>query len=82
MMNDPTVFYASTAAMMIAVTVVSLIALRGWRDWISFRRFEMEQAAQADRRTPGGADAASRIELADLRERLKKLEAIAAGVDL
>jgi hypothetical protein len=37
---------------------------------------------ELERARPGGeASAASRIDLADLRERLRNLEAIAAGVD-
>jgi hypothetical protein len=40
--------------------------------------------AELDRKMPVSevASASNRIELADLKERLRKLEAIAAGVDL
>ena len=82
MMSEASVYYASTAAGMVALAVMSLVALRGWRDWIGFKRFEVEQARHGDTREPGSGNAANRIELADLRERLRKLEAIAAGVDL
>lgn len=65
-----------------ALTIISLVALRGWRDWIQLKREEL-----AAGHIPAAADAAvphagSRIEIADLKERLRKLEAIAAGVDL
>lgn len=53
--------------------------LAGWRGWL-----DLQRAALAGR---GGeahppAPAAARIEIADLRERVRKLEAIAAGIDL
>lgn len=53
--------------------IVTFAALRAWHGWLAFRRWEVER---------GGLDAGSRIELAALRERLRRLEAIAAGVDL
>jgi hypothetical protein len=46
--------------------------LRAWHGWLAFRRREVERVA----------DAGSRIELAALRERLRRPEAIAAGADL
>ena len=52
--------------------------LRAWRGWLDFRRLELasrQGAAPAD-------DVGVRIELAAVRERLKKLEAIASGVEL
>jgi hypothetical protein len=56
------------------VTILSIAMLKGWRDWIGLQRLALE-------RRDGPAPAAGRIELADLRERVRKLEAIAAGVD-
>jgi hypothetical protein len=58
-------------------------ALYAWSRWIGLKRLEL-----ASGQTPSRAghdappSAMSRIELADLKERVKKLEAIAAGVDL
>ena len=60
-----------------ALTGLAMIAwatLRGWDGWLSLKRLELERADTGD--------AASLIDLADMRERLRKLEAIAAGVDL
>ena len=75
---------ASALALLAGVTIVSLAMLKGWRDWIALKRDELAHAHGPVH--PGGdggvPSAASRIELADLRERLRKLEAIAAGVDL
>ena len=68
-----------------ALAIISLVALRGWRDWIALKRDELARYPDTDHAAPYDASvphAGSRIEIADLKERLRKLEAIAAGVDL
>ena len=73
--------YAGTA---LAVTaMLCLAAGRAWRGWLEYKRLEL--AARAE--FPDAVEAAEdeigvRIELAAVRERLKKLEAIASGVEL
>jgi hypothetical protein len=52
--------------------------LRAWNGWLDLKRFELTHDS-ADRTLP---PATGRIELADLRERVRKLEAIAAGIDI
>ena len=72
----------AAAVALAALAIISLTALRGWRDWIQLKREELamlQQSASPDSAVP---HAGSRIEIADLKERLRKLEAIAAGVDL
>ena len=58
--------------------VVTLGLLKGWQDWLALR------AREIDRLPPGQStpSPAARIEVADLRERVRQLEAIAAGVEL
>ena len=56
-----------------------LVGLAAFGKWIDLKRAELDVLRPTDSASPG---AASRIELADLQERLRKLEAIAAGVDL
>ncbi|WP_332817903.1 hypothetical protein [Sphingopyxis sp.] len=70
----------TAAVALTALTIMSLAALRGWRDWIQLKREEL--AAGHIAHDPAVPHAGSRIEIADLKERLRKLEAIAAGVDL
>ena len=60
------------------MTAASMAALKGWQGWLELRRFELTHDS-ADRTLP---PAGNRIEMADLRERVRKLEAIAAGIDL
>lgn len=65
-----------------ALMIVSLVALRGWRDWIQLKRDELAAGHMSPAQDAAVPHAGSRIEIADLKERLRKLEAIAAGVDL
>ena len=71
----------TAAVALTALTIMSLAALRGWRDWIQLKREELA-AGHSAAQDPSLPHAGSRIEIADLKERLRKLEAIAAGVDL
>ena len=80
-MTDLSMTFISGATALIALSIVSLAALRGWSQWIALRRHELDRDARPGH-DEGSLTAASRIDLADLRERVRKLEAIAAGVDL
>jgi len=71
----------TAAVALTAMTIISLVALRGWRDWIQLKREELTAGHSISQDT-AVPHAGSRIEIADLKERLRKLEAIAAGVDL
>ena len=62
---------------LIAVAMIAATGLRGFTAWIDLKRAEL----QAHSGSPAG-NGANRIELADVKERIRKLEAIAAGVDL
>jgi hypothetical protein len=61
------------------LAMVSAAALRAWRGWLLLKAAELDKTV-----TPAAPanTVNTRIELADLKERLRKLEAIAAGVDL
>lgn len=75
--------FATSLVMLAAIAIISLAALKGWREWIALKRDELARLHGPAGGTDAGVPtAASRIELADLKERLRKLEAIAAGVDL
>ena len=69
------------ASAALAITgMLSLALLKGWRGWLDLRRYEIA----AERSAPEALDPTPgvRIEMADLKERLRRLEAIAQGVDL
>ncbi|MEH3106112.1 MAG: hypothetical protein PGN09_02140 [Sphingomonas fennica] len=69
------------AAGLLLLTVAMVVAgtLAGWNNWLALRRFQIDVG-----RVPADdtGHPATRIELADLKERVRRLEAIAAGVDL
>lgn len=73
---EPLVMALSALA---ALALMVFAALHGWQGWLALRHREINLRAAPDSGAAG--DAASRIELADLRERVRRLEAIAAGVD-
>ena len=78
-MTDPFVTLTLALTALAATAMLSLTALRGWRGWLELKRAELQQNGHIDTAAPS---AGSRIEVADLKERIRKLEAIAAGVDL
>ncbi|WP_309622148.1 hypothetical protein [Novosphingobium sp.] len=71
-------------AMILAVAIIAITALRGWQGWLNLKTRELDLHRPE---IEGGAGTGqigmgARIEIADLKERIRKLEAIAAGVDL
>jgi hypothetical protein len=77
-MSEPatTIILASFGLIGLAIGV--LATLKGWQGWLEVRRLELA----GTRRERGGGEAADLIEMADLRERVRKLESIAAVIDL
>ena len=69
-----------SATGLLAIAIVSLATLRGWQGWLALKERELDKAP---REIEGGvAMGGARIEISDLKERIRKLEAIASGVDL
>jgi hypothetical protein len=66
------------ASVLVGLGAASIAGLKAWSGWLELKRLELTQAA-GDRTLP---PATGRIEIADLRERVRKLEAIAAGIDI
>ena len=76
-MSDAGALVAILAAVVVALAMLSLAALKGWDGWLQLRRMELSQKNRDANLTP----AAARLELADLKDRVKRLEAIANGVE-
>lgn len=68
-MVDPAMLVALSSLGTLAVGVSAAAALKGWDGWLELRRLEAERG-----RHPG-----TRPELADLKQRIRRLEAIADG---
>jgi hypothetical protein len=80
-MTDPTLAITLATSALAGLAMLTYATLTGWRDWIALKRQEL-QGYPSDRSAPALPNASARIEIADLKERIRKLEAIAAGVDL
>jgi hypothetical protein len=80
-MTDPIMWTAISGASLAGIVVLSIAGLKGWREWIGLQRLSLEGRGSGAEPNSGVPSSAARIELADLRERVRKLEAIAAGVD-
>lgn len=77
---DPTIIL--TAGFIVAVVVVTGAMLRAWQGWLELKRSEISQTPARLAVDEGSGIGTARIELADLKERIRKLEAIASGVEL
>lgn len=77
---DPSVITAMSGV--IAIIVIAAALLRGWQGWLDLKRQELDRAAHHPATADGSSIGTARIELADLKERIRKLEAIASGVEL
>lgn len=77
-MQDPYLYLTLAMTSLVGLVIIAVAALRGWTGWLELKRAELGR--RFEEAAPPSASA--RIEVADLKERIRKLEAIAAGVDL
>jgi hypothetical protein len=75
---DPLTIAVLSASIIVGLAGASLAGLKAWAGWLELKKMELAQVS-GDRGLP---PASGRIEIADLRERVRKLEAIAAGIDI
>ena len=61
-----------------ALSIALFAGLAGWQGWLEVKRLELAGTARREPRSPAG----DLIEMADLKERIRKLESIAACIDL
>ena len=71
-MDDPSPLLVLGPTGLVGCSLVSLAALRAWRGWLEVKRLELTSGR---RRVPG-------VDLATLRSRVRRLEAIANGIEL
>jgi hypothetical protein len=77
-MTDPDFYVTMAGTGLAGLGMVTMAGLSGWRGWLQFKREALARSGEPGTVPTAGA----RIEIADLKERIRKLEAIAAGVDL
>jgi hypothetical protein len=75
---DPVTIGVLAASVLAGLGAASIAGLKAWSGWLELKKMELTQAV-GERGLP---PASGRIEIADLRERVRKLEAIAAGIDI
>ena len=75
---DPISVALIGASILLAMSLAVVAGLKRWQAWLDYKRVELASHT-GDHDLP---PATGRIELADLKDRVRKLEAIAAGIDL
>ena len=75
---DPVTISVLSASIIVGLAGAALAGLRAWNGWLELKKMELTQTVGERGLPPAGG----RIEMADLKERVRKLEAIAAGIDL
>jgi hypothetical protein len=79
-MDTQFLYLALCLSTIIVVAIISVISFKGFTAWLDLKHAELDVHRQAtDAPSP---NMTNRIEIANLKERLRKLEAIASGVDL
>ena len=76
-MSEPMTLLTLASSGLAAVGIATFAGLKGWQGWLDLKRLELVGQRQEPR-----SPAMERIEIADLKERIRKLEAIASCVDL
>ena len=80
-MTEPMTVMAIGGFGLLALGITLIAALKGWQGWLELKRMELTAATAPGGERPHGG-AGDMIEVADLKERIRKLESIAACVDL
>ena len=75
---EPITMAVLGGCVLIGMAAASWAGLKAWNGWLELKKMELTQAVGERGLPPAGG----RIEVADLRERVRKLEAIAAGIDI
>lgn len=81
-MMDLTQLALGGVLLIAALTVAGLFASRAWAGWLEVRKLEVASGRPQPDQPVGTSNGSERIEMADLKARVRKLEAIASGIDL
>ncbi len=75
-MADPAMIIMASSAALAGLAMASAATLRAWSGWLELKRLELEGGRRPS--SPAGG----RVELSELKERVRKLEAIASGIEI
>jgi hypothetical protein len=81
-MTEPTTTMILASFGLAAIGMAVFACLRGWQGWLDLKRLELAGSSTRGQAEGARRPAKDRIEIADLKERIRKLEAIASCVDL
>jgi hypothetical protein len=73
-MSDPAAFITLGMTATAAIAIAAVAGLKGWQEWLELRRIELSSGQRRRRNVPP--------ELSELRERVRRLEAVANGADI
>jgi hypothetical protein len=73
-MTDPAMFMMASSAALVGVGIASAATLRAWTGWLELKRLELDLGGRGG----GGA----KPDVAELKARVRKLEAIASGIEI
>jgi hypothetical protein len=79
-MSESLTMIAMASAGLLGLAITLAAALKAWHGWLELKRLELNSAQAGQAKPHGGVG--EMIEVADLKERIRKLESIAACVDL
>jgi len=77
-MTEAMTLIALAGSGLAGLSIAAYAGLKGWQGWLDLKRLELAAHPGSEPRGP----AMDRIEMADLKERIRKLESIASCVDL
>ena len=77
-MNDAMTMVTLASFGLAGLSIATFAGLRGWQGWLEVKRIELAGTVRREGRSPAG----DMIEMADLKERVRKLESIASCIDL
>ena len=77
-MSEPFAMVTAASFALVGLSIAAFAVLKGWQGWLELKRLELAGGGRAEPKSP----TMERIEMADLKERIRKLEAIASCVDL
>lgn len=74
-MTDPNLLLTVSAGTLGGLGLVSLAGLKAWTGWLDLKRLQLTTKQEPDARI------STSREVADLKQRLRRLEAIASGAE-
>ena len=77
-MNDAMIMVTMASFGLVGLSIATFAGLRGWQGWLEVKRLELAGSVRREPRSPAG----DMIEMADLKERVRKLESLASCIDL